>query len=136
MQNNQLYIVRKIMEDGFGKANFQLIDECVRDNFIENQFGVNPGKEGLKKTISQLHSSLSNLKYDLQNSIENGDTIWTHYKATAIQSGTFMKMPPSEKQICIDVMDIFRFENGKLKEHWGIPDRFAAMAQLRVFNKK
>jgi predicted ester cyclase len=27
-------------------------------------------------------------------------------------------------------MDVCRFENGKIVEHWGVPDRFAVMAQL------
>jgi len=136
MKNDLLSTVERIMEEGFGKGNLPIIDQCVSDRFIEHQFGGNPGKEGLKKTIHQLHGSLSNLHYVLQNHIQDGNTVWTHYRATAIQSGTFMGMPPSETQISIDIMDIFRFENGLLVEHWGIPDRFAAMIQLGVFNKK
>jgi len=27
-------------------------------------------------------------------------------------------------------MDIFRFEDGKIVEHWGVPDRFHQLAQL------
>jgi len=136
MKNDPLSTVRKIMEEGFGEAKLQIIDQWVSNDFIEHQFGGNPGKEGLKKTVTQLHSSLSNLKYVLQKSVHDGDTVWTHYKATAIQSGIFMSMPPSDTQISIDIMDIFRFENGLLVEHWGIPDRFAVMMQIGVFNKK
>jgi len=136
MKNDQLSIVRKIIEEGFGAANLQIIDQWVSDDFIEHQFGGNPGKEGLKKTINQLHTSLSNLQYVLQKSVSDGDLVWTHYKATANQSGTFMGVPPSGNQISLDIMDIFCFENGLLVEHWGIPDRFAVMMQIGVFNKK
>ncbi len=136
MKNDQLSTLRKIMEEGFGEANLQIIDQWISKDFIEHQFGGNPGKEGLKKTITQLHSSLSNLHYALQKSVRDGDTIWTHYKATAIQSGRFMNIPPSGIKITLDIMDIFRFENGLLVEHWGIPDRFAVMMQLGFFNKE
>jgi predicted ester cyclase len=136
MKNTSVSIIRQVMEEGFGNANLSIIDQYVSDNFIEHQFGGKSGREGLKDIIHQLHDGLSNLHYDLQNSIQDGDTTWTHYKATAVQSGTFMHMPPSGKQISIDILDIFRFENGKLAEHWGVPDRFAAMMQLGVFNKK
>jgi predicted ester cyclase len=27
-------------------------------------------------------------------------------------------------------MDVCRFENGKIVEHWGVPDRFHQMTQL------
>ena len=136
MKNDPLSIIRIIMEEGFGNANLLVIDQYVSENFIEHQFGAKNGKEGLKNTIAYLHSSLSNLKYELQNSIVEGSTVWTHYKSTAIQSGTFMNIPPSGSQISINVMDIFRFENGLLAEHWGVPDRFAAMMQLGAFDKK
>ena len=124
------------MEEGFGKANLQIIDQFVSDGFTEHQFGAKNGKEGLKTTIKQLHTGLSDLQYELQKSIQDEDMVWTHYKATAIHSGSFMNMPPSGNQITIDIFDIARFVNGLLVEHWGVPDRFAAMMQLGVFNKK
>jgi len=37
--------------------------------------------------------------------------------------------PRSGKSIAIDVIDVCRFEDGKLVEHWGVPDRFALMHQ-------
>ncbi len=136
MKNEHLSIVKSIIEEGFGKARLQVINQYVSESFIEHQFGAGQGKEGLINTINQLHRGLSNLNYVLQKSIQDEETVWVHYKATAIQSGTFMNMPPSGKQISIDVVDIFQFENGLLKEHWGVPDRFAAMMQLGIFDKK
>jgi hypothetical protein len=32
--------------------------------------------------------------------------------------------------VAIDVVDICRFADGKLFEHWGVPDRFALLHQL------
>lgn len=39
-------------------------------------------------------------------------------------------MSQPEKKFSIDVIDIARIENGKIIEHWGIPDRFALLMQL------
>ena len=44
--------------------------------------------------------------------------------------------PPNGKAFEITVIDIARFENGKIVEHWGVPDRFAVMAQLGLLPKK
>jgi predicted ester cyclase len=38
--------------------------------------------------------------------------------------------PPLGKPVAIDVIDICHFANGKLVEHWGIPDRFALLHQV------
>jgi predicted ester cyclase len=50
--------------------------------------------------------------------------------ARGIQKGQFGPMPPTGKKIEITVIDIMRFKEGKLLEHWGVPDRSAAMEQL------
>mgnify|MGYP002399770338 CR=1 FL=1 len=39
-------------------------------------------------------------------------------------------MFPTGKKFEISVIDIMRFGNGKLIEHWGIPDKLALMEQL------
>ena len=36
----------------------------------------------------------------------------------------------------IDVIDIARFENGNMVEHWGVPDRLACLLQLGPFPPK
>jgi hypothetical protein len=53
-----------------------------------------------------------------------------HYKKLATHRGQFMGLPPMGKSFAIAVVDICRFENGKIVEHWGVPDRFHLMAQL------
>lgn len=136
MENKHLSIIQIIMEEGFGKSNLKVIDQYVSDSFKEHQFGGKNGKEGLKTIIRQLNAAFSDLQYVLQQSIWQGDTVWTHYRATGFQTGNFMNLPASGNQISIDVMDIFRFENDLLVEHWGIPDRFAVMMQLGILTIK
>jgi predicted ester cyclase len=48
--------------------------------------------------------------------------------------GGFMG-PPNGKSFEITVIDIARYEDGKIVEHWGVPDRFAVMAQLGLLPK-
>ena len=55
--------------------------------------------------------------------METGDTVWARSKATGVD-------PRSGKPVTIDVMDICRFADGKLVEHWGVPDRFALLHQI------
>jgi predicted ester cyclase len=37
---------------------------------------------------------------------------------------------PTGKPIAIDVIDICRYADGKLVEHWGVPDRMAILEQI------
>uniref|UniRef100_A0A973WNH6 Ester cyclase n=1 Tax=Bradyrhizobium quebecense TaxID=2748629 RepID=A0A973WNH6_9BRAD len=49
--------------------------------------------------------------------------MWARSKATGVD-------PRSGKPVSIDVMDICRFADGRLVEHWGVPDRFALLHQI------
>ena len=46
------------------------------------------------------------------------------------QRGPFLGLPPTGKSMTIEVIDIGRFEDGRLVEHWGVPDRLGALEQL------
>jgi predicted ester cyclase len=43
-----------------------------------------------------------------------------------------MGKPPTGKSFTITVIDICRFVNGKIVEHWGVPDRFHQLTQIGV----
>ena len=46
----------------------------------------------------------------------------------------FMGIPPTEKTISVDVIDIFRVTGGKILEHWAVADMLGLMQQLGVIS--
>jgi predicted ester cyclase len=65
--------------------------------------------------------------------VEDGDKVWGHFRGRGTNTGSFMGQDPTGKTMEIDVIDIARFKNGKMVEHWGVPDRFALLLQLGLF---
>jgi predicted ester cyclase len=130
MQNEKLNILKQVVEEGFGNADLYVIDRLIDDNCVEHQFGMRDGKEGLKKAILSLANAFSNRQYELINYSVNGNIVWVHYKSSGEHTGSFMGHEPIGKKFSIDVMDVARIENGKIAEHWGVPDRFALLMQL------
>jgi predicted ester cyclase len=57
----------------------------------------------------------------IEELVEAGDKIWARMTATG--------KARNGKKIRMHVFDICRFENEKLVEHWGVPDRFALLHQ-------
>jgi predicted SnoaL-like aldol condensation-catalyzing enzyme len=124
------------VEEGFGNADLYIIDQLISDDYIEHQFGIRDGREGLKKAILSLGSAFSNLKYELVNSSVSGDIVWVHYRSSGEHTGAFMGQEATGKTFTIDVMDVARVVNGKITEHWGVPDRFALLMQLGFLQPK
>lgn len=130
MENEKLSVLRQVVEEGFGNADLYIIDQKISDNCKEHQFGMNGGKEGLKKAILSLAKAFSNRNYELIRFNLDDDIVWVHYKATGTHTGFFMGREATGKEYAIDVIDVARVENGQITEHWGVPDRFALLAQL------
>ena len=46
-----------------------------------------------------------------------------------------MGFPPTGKSFEIDVMDVVRFEDGKIVEHWGVPDQLGMLIHLGLMQR-
>ena len=117
---------KAIIERGFSQGDLTVADEVCAETLIEHQYLTKtdlPGSQILKVQIAEARQSIKDLNLTIEANVETGDTVWARCKATGVD-------PRSGKSVTIDVIDICRFADGKLVEHWGIPDRFALLHQI------
>ncbi|MFZ0280630.1 MAG: ester cyclase [Bacteroidales bacterium] len=127
--NEQLF--RILIEDGFSKGDVSVFDIHVSKDFTERQYGINPpNAEGVKKAIQSLHNAFPDFSMVIEDLISGNDIVWGRMTARGTQQGQFGPLPPTGKKMEITVIDIMRFKDSKLIEHWGVPDRLSAMEQL------
>jgi predicted ester cyclase len=126
-------VFRCVVEEGFNKGNLDALDPLFAPDFREHQHGmVPPNLEGLKGAITYLRSVFPDLKLTIEDSIAEGDKVWARITARGTQRGALMGRPPSGQTFAITVIDIARFADGRMVEHWGVADRFHQMEQLGV----
>ncbi len=127
--NEQLF--RILIENGFGKGNVSVFDMYASPDFVEHQNGfIPPNTEGVKKAIDSLHSAFPDFSMSIEDLAMDGDKVWGRMTAQGTHRGQFGPLPPTGKKFEIAVIDIMRFKDGQLIEHWGVPDRLALMEQL------
>jgi ketosteroid isomerase-like protein len=117
---------RAIVDRGFSQGDLTVADEVCAEKLIEHEYPAEtdvPGPQILKAQIEDARHSIRDLKLTIEAIVETNDTVWARSKATGVD-------PRSGKPVTIDVMDICRFVDGKLVEHWGVPDRFALLHQI------
>ena len=129
-QHHNAEVFRMVMEEAFGKGNTAVLDEVFAPDAQEHQFGMPPTVEGLKGSIKSLRTAFPDLTLTVEAVVTDGDMVWGRATARGTHLGPFMGMPPSSRKFAIQVFDMCRFKNGRIVEHWGVPDRFALMAQL------
>ena len=123
-------LLLKLIEEGFNKGNIAVVDEVVCPDSKEHQRGNLDGSEGTKEVIRTLRSWFPDFHMRMEDVAVVGDKVWARFRATGTNLGSVMHRPPTGKKMNIDVIDIVRFKDGKIEEHWGIPDQLGMMFQL------
>ena len=121
---------RRLIEVGFTQGDLSVVDELVSPACIEHQRGNMPGIEGTKATITTLRRWFSDFELTVVKVAADGDTVWSLNRARGVNTGSVMGFPPTGKSFETDVMDVARFEGGKIVEHWGVPDQLGLLIQL------
>ena len=127
--NEQLFKI--LIEEGFSKGDVTVFDKHTSQDFVEHQYGFSPpGVEGVKNAIKSLHSAFTDFSMVIEDMVINDNKVWGRMTARGTQTGQFGPMLPTGKTFEITVIDIMHFNDGKLIEHWGVPDRLGLMEQL------
>ena len=121
---------RRVIEEGFNQGNMAALDDCFTPTYTEHQFDLPPTLEGFKGSIRYLRDTFSDFRLTIEDMVADGDKVWVRMTGRGTQAKEFMGHPPTGKSFTITVVDICRFEQGKIVEHWGVPDRFHLIAQL------
>jgi predicted ester cyclase len=127
------HVVRRLIDEGFNKGTLAVADELAADDLVEHQdFGPAhpPGAEGVKTVIRSLRAGFSDFTLTIEDLVVSGDTVWIRNVATGTHDGTFAGAPPSGRRMRVYVFDVLRVVDGKIVEHWGVPDRLGTLIQI------
>jgi steroid delta-isomerase-like uncharacterized protein len=128
-------IVRRMYEEIHNKGNMATADELVASNFIDHNPpgpGIPPGPEGIKQIFGMLRSAFPDFHTTVEDMIAEGDRVVARLTITGTHKGEFMGIPPTGKQVSMEVIDITRLAQGKAVERWGQGDMLGLMQQLGV----
>jgi predicted ester cyclase len=121
----------RILLEGFAAGDLSVVDVLVADDFVEHQNGAQgSGPEALKGIIRGLHASFTGMKLTIMDSIAAGDDVWIRVRAQGVDTRGVAGRPPTGKAFEIDLIDIMRFRDGAIVEHWGVADRLGMLEQL------
>ncbi len=127
-QNKEVF--RRVIEEGFNQGNLQALDNCFGQHYIEHQFDLPSTLEEFKGSIRYLRDAFSPFSLTIEDMVADDDKVWARLTGRGTDTKGIMGHAPSGRSFTITVIDVCRFENGKIVEHWGVPDRFHQMAQL------
>ena len=131
-EKNKATVVRfnkEFIEGGDMKS----FDEIVAKDFVNHSApeGMPKGPEGVLYFFNQiLKPAFPDLKVEIQDQVAEGDFVTTRKFFHGTQKGEFMGIPPSNKEVVMNVIDIIKLHNGKFTDHWNVLDMSNVVAQI------
>jgi predicted ester cyclase len=137
-RSNALVVMQRMFDEGFATGDGAVVDELCSPDLVEHQFGLaGAGADAVqhvKDAIRDVHGAIPDIAFTIEDAIESGDTIWVRVRGRGTATGPFFG-PPSGRPVDFTVVDIARIVDDHIVEHWGVPDRFAVLAQTGLLDR-
>lgn len=119
----------------FEKGNFDELDEIYDQDVKEHtpDLNIHSEKKGIeyaKEVMRKYYKAFPTCTFNIKEIFVKGDKAISYVTVKAKNTGEFNGMPPTHKEITLDMCEMFRFKDGKISEHWQIMDNLAFMFQL------
>ncbi len=114
------------------EGDFSVIDEVISDDFVEHEAvpGIEPTKAGVRQLFEMFHAAFEGATFEVDSMVCEGDKVVAMCRMTGVHKADFMGIARSGQSINVGTAEQFRFEDGKVVEHWGVMDSGALMQQL------
>ena len=137
-RSNAHVVMQRMFDEGFATGDGAVVDELCSPDLVEHQFGLAgvgaDAVQHVKDAIRDVHGAIPDAVFTIEDAVESGDTIWVRVHARGTATGPFFG-PPSGRPVDFTVVDIARIVDNRIVEHWGVPDRFAVLAQTGLLDR-
>lgn len=132
IQHNQ-QLIRNYFNEVWNKGNIDLLDELISPAYLNHSSSVQdplPGPAGLKPIVIAMRIAFPDLHYLIEDLIITEDRVVARVKMMGTHTGDFFGIPPTNKKISVNQINIEYIENGRISQHWRITDENTMMHQL------
>lgn len=131
LESNKL-VVTQIWDELVNRSCFDRVTELVAPDFVDHT--PLPGQpadfEGLKQRLQILHSAFPDFHSVIDDLIADHDKVVARITSTGSHRRPFLGVPPTGRRWTIMEIHILRITDGRMSEHWGMPDFFDMLVQL------
>lgn len=137
MQDQNKSVVRRAMEEIWGKGNMSALNELYAPIFVDHtpQQGTTPNREGVKQAYNLYHKAFPDFDFTIDSVIAEGDEVCARITFRGTQQGEIAGIPPTGKRVNLTGVEICRVKDGKITESWEFLDQTAMMQQLGMLPK-
>jgi steroid delta-isomerase-like uncharacterized protein len=124
--------VRDYVERIWNRKELDALDELASVGYRRHLGPSEPSidRASQKLRLQSLQRALPDVQFTIEDLIAEGDRVVFRVTVRATQRGDMFGVAATGKAVAFSAIDILRFENGLIVEHWGFGDSAALLRQL------
>ena len=118
-------LIRRVTDEVFVAGNVAALDELFADDFVSHDPppGFSSGRDGFKELAAMVTASMSDPRFEFDEYIEAADgRVVENWLMVATHTGEAFGVSPSNQEVQVRGIEIWRCADGKVAEHWGSID--------------
>ena len=125
-------LYRRFVEQVINNGQYDLIPELYTPDYVDHSAppGAPGGLGGVRAVFEMFRTAFPDVHFVIDDMVGEGDLVATRVTGQGTQDGPFMGFPPSGRHAVWGSKGIFRVRDGKITEHWGMPDLVALLGQI------
>jgi len=133
LQDNKA-IMRYFIEQVQEGRRVDLIDRFVAEGYVNHTPppGATSDREGMKGIFEALHGAFPDLEVEIVRQVSDEDTVATYKIFRGTHAGDWRGIAATGLRVEIPLIDMVRFRDGLMTEHWAVLNEAAPMRQLGV----
>ena len=117
--------------DAINSGDLSCLDDAVTADFVDHGSPISlpPGPEGYRQILTVVHDVLQ-IRYVIEDSFATDDRVVIRAVAHGVGVDAIHGAGAAGKTYAMPTVHIYRVEDGRLAEHWGVRDEYGARIQL------
>lgn len=111
-----------------GATMRQVLDILERGDW--DALTAHPGLHETRQHFPAMAAAFPDLRQTIEREVVAGEMIATVITARGTHRGAFMGIPPTGREVQFMVLGVDRVVDGRVVEHWALPDWLALFGQL------
>ena len=130
-------IVRRWIEEGWNRGNVDIADDLYSPEFTAEPMREGElrteGIQAVKDYVLHLRAAFPDLHFTVRYLVAEGDIVVGAFQIEGTHSGTLFGIPATGKKVSFTAVDVWRFQEGKIRERpLAVADFLRSLQQMGV----
>lgn len=112
-------------------GQLELLRSCIADDYIQHNPRVAPGLAGVQQSLARWRAAVDGLRVVIEDVVAGQDRVVARMTVSGRQVDELLGVPATGRTFSIEVIDIWRVEDGKFAEHWDQMDLLSLLRQIQ-----